>query len=78
MVGHVCPEAMDGGPIALVRDGDTVTVDAENGELKVHISDEGLAARQAAWKPMAPRYTSGVLAKYAKSVGPASKGALTH
>lgn len=78
MVGHVCPEAMDGGPIALVNNGDTVTVDAENGVLKVHISDEELAARQGAWKPIEPRYTKGALAKYARAVGPASRGAVTH
>lgn len=78
MVGHVCPEAMDGGPIALVQDGDTVTVDAENGVLKVHVSDEELALRRAAWKPIAPRYEKGALVKYARSVGPASRGAVTH
>ncbi|MBC8064880.1 MAG: dihydroxy-acid dehydratase, partial [Chlorobia bacterium] len=64
MVGHVCPEAMDGGPIALVQNGDSVTVDAENGVLQVHISDEELESRRRAWKPIEPRYTKGVLAKY--------------
>lgn len=78
MVGHVCPEAMDGGPIALVQNGDTVTVDAENGVLQLHISDEELEARRQAWRPMEPRYTKGALAKYARCVGPASKGAVTH
>ncbi len=78
MVGHVCPEAMDGGPIALVRDGDTVTVDAENGVLKVHVSDEELSQRRQSWKPIEPRYEKGALAKYARSVGPASRGAVTH
>lgn len=78
MVGHVGPEAMDGGPIALLRDGDVVTVDAENGVLSVDLSDEELASRRANWQPIEPRYKSGVLAKYAAQVGPAAKGAVTH
>ena len=65
MVGHVGPEAMDGGPIALLRDGDLVTVDAERGVLSVDLSDEALAARRREWRPIAPRYAKGVLAKYA-------------
>lgn len=77
MVGHVCPEAFDGGPIALVNDGDLITVDAENHRLTIDISDEEMATRKANWKPIAPRYTKGVLAKYARSVGPASHGAVT-
>jgi dihydroxy-acid dehydratase len=77
MVGHVGPEAQDGGPIALVRDGEMITVDAATGELSVALSDEELASRRAAWRPMPPRYTSGALAKYARSVGPACKGAVT-
>ncbi len=77
MVGHVGPEAMDGGPIALVRDGDIVTVDADKGGLTMDVSEEELASRKAAWKPIQPRYTTGVLAKYAKLVGPASGGAVT-
>ena len=78
MVGHVGPEAMDGGPIALLQDGDLVTVDAENGVLSVDLSDEEMAARRHDWRPIAPRYTKGVLAKYAAHVGPASRGAVTH
>ncbi len=78
MVGHVCPEAMDGGPIALVQNGDTVTVDADEGVLQLHVPDEELAIRRAAWVGIQPRYTKGVLAKYARSVGTASKGAVTH
>jgi len=77
MVGHVGPEAQEGGPIALIRDGDIVTVDAENGELSVALSDEELATRKETWTPKPPQYTSGVLAKYARSVGPAHKGAIT-
>lgn len=77
MVGHVGPEAMDGGPIALIKDGDIVTVDGDAGKLTVDVSDEDMAARKAAWKPIEPRYKSGVLAKYARLVGPASSGAVT-
>ncbi len=77
MVGHVGPEAMDGGPIALVRDGDMVTVDADKGELSMAVSEEELATRRAAWKAPEPYTTQGVLAKYAAQVGPASKGAVT-
>lgn len=78
MVGHVGPEAMDGGPIALVRDGDIITVDAITCDLSVALSDEELELRKAAWKPISPRYTKGALARYAKIVGPASGGAVTH
>jgi dihydroxy-acid dehydratase len=78
MVGHVGPEAMDGGPIALLRDGDIVTVDAENGVLSVDLTDAELAARKAIWRPIDARYAHGVLAKYARQVGPASGGAVTH
>lgn len=78
MVGHVCPEAYDCGPIALVRDGDIVTVDAEKFELSFAVSEEVLTARRAEWTQPAPRYTKGALAKYARHVGPASKGAVTH
>lgn len=77
MVGHVGPEAMDGGPIALVQDGDLVTVDAKDGKLTMDVPEEELQRRRAEWKPMEPRYTSGAYAKYARIVGPASKGAVT-
>lgn len=76
MVGHVGPEAYDGGPIALVRDGDQITVDATTGEISVAVSAEELATRRAAW--VAPeRKLSGVLKKYAAQVGPACSGAVT-
>ncbi|MGV3615680.1 MAG: dihydroxy-acid dehydratase [Fimbriimonas sp.] len=78
MVGHVCPEAFDGGPIALVQDGDMVTVDAATGKLTIDISEEEMTARRTAWQPRAPRVTKGALAKYARHVGPASRGAVTH
>jgi dihydroxy-acid dehydratase len=78
MVGHVCPEAFDGGPIALVKDGDIVTVDAETGKLTIDVSDEEMTARRTAWQPIEPRVKMGALAKYARHVGPASRGAVTH
>jgi dihydroxy-acid dehydratase len=77
MVGHVGPEAMDGGPIALIQDGDLITVDGKTGELSVALSDDELARRRANWRPIAPKHTRGALAKYAKLVGPASGGAVT-
>jgi len=76
MVGHVGPEAYDGGPIALVRDGDQITVDATTGEISVAVSAEELATRRAEW--VAPeRVLTGVLKKYAAQVGPAATGAVT-
>ncbi len=78
MVGHVCPEASEGGPIALVKEGDIVTVDAENHRLIMDVSDEELSERKKSWSPPAPRYTKGALAKYARTVGTASRGAVTH
>jgi dihydroxy-acid dehydratase len=77
MVGHIGPEAYVGGPLALLQDGDVISVDAERGTLNVELSDPELAARRATWKPIAPRYTSGALAKYATLVGPACEGAVT-
>ncbi|MFN8632240.1 MAG: dihydroxy-acid dehydratase [Chloroflexota bacterium] len=76
-IGHVVPEAVEGGPIAALRTGDTITVDIPNRELRVELSDDEIAARLAAWTPPAPRYTSGALAKYAKVVSDASHGAVT-
>lgn len=78
MVGHVGPEAMEGGPIALVQNGDRITVDAERGVLSVDLSDEELERRRAAWRRPEPMYRSGALAKYAAQVGPAHLGAVTH
>jgi dihydroxy-acid dehydratase len=77
VVGHVAPEAAVGGPLALVHDGDTVTIDAPERLLKVHLDDAELAQRRAAWKQPEPNYTTGVLAKYAKLVTSASNGAVT-
>ncbi|PTD11124.1 Dihydroxy-acid dehydratase [Fusarium culmorum] len=77
IVGHVVPEAMVGGPIALVKDGDEITIDAINNRIDVDITDEEMEKRRSEWKPPAPRVTRGVLAKYARLVGDASHGAVT-
>src|SRR5262249_1676504 len=77
MVGHVAPEAPRGGPLAAVRDGDTIVVDVEARRVDVELSDDELAARLADWSAPAPRHTTGVLAKYAQLVGSASEGAPT-
>ncbi len=77
MAGHVAPEAQVGGPIAAVRDGDTISFDITKRRLDVEISDEEMKKRLATWKPPPPRYTSGVLAKYARHVSSASEGAVT-
>jgi len=77
VVGHVAPEAAAGGAIALVQEGDRITIDAERRLLQLEISDAELSRRRAAWKPPKPRYTAGVLYKYAKLVSSASMGAVT-
>jgi dihydroxy-acid dehydratase len=77
MVGHVSPEAVRGGPLAALREGDTVVVDVEGRELRVELSHDELDARLRDWTPPAPRYTDGVFAKYAALVSSASEGAIT-
>ena len=77
MVGHVAPEAAVGGPIAALRDGDTITLDADKGLLGVDISEAEMRDRLSHWTPPAPYYTTGALAKYAKLVGSAAQGAIT-
>jgi dihydroxy-acid dehydratase len=77
VVGHVAPEAAVGGPIALVKEGDSVTIDADRRLLQVNVSDDELARRRAAWPAPAPRYTRGIMAKYAAQVSSASRGAVT-
>jgi dihydroxy-acid dehydratase len=77
VVGHVAPEAFVGGTIALVHEGDSITIDAEERLLQLNVPEEELARRRAAWTPPQPRYTRGVLAKYAKLVSTASLGAVT-
>jgi dihydroxy-acid dehydratase len=76
-IAHVAPEAADGGPIALVRDGDIVSLDVETRRLSLEVDDAEIERRRKEWKAPPPRYTTGALAKYARSVGSASKGAIT-
>jgi dihydroxy-acid dehydratase len=78
MAGHVAPEAAHGGPIAVVRNGDTIVFDVKARRLDVLISDEEISARLRQWSPPAPRYATGVMAKYAKLVSSASQGAVTN
>ncbi|HEY0396278.1 MAG TPA: dihydroxy-acid dehydratase [Candidatus Elarobacter sp.] len=77
MVGHVAPEAFAGGPLAAVRDGDTITIDVEKGRLQLELPDSEIAERLRAWRAPRPRYASGVFAKYAALVSSASEGAVT-
>jgi dihydroxy-acid dehydratase len=77
VIGHVTPEAFEGGPIALIEDGDHIEIDASNHEINVKVSDETLQQRKAAWSAPKPYTQRGVLAKYAKLVSSASKGAVT-
>ena len=77
MVGHVSPEAFRGGPIAALREGDTVVLDVEKRELNVELTDDEIAERMRGWTPPPPNYTTGVLAKYAALVQSASEGAIT-
>jgi dihydroxy-acid dehydratase len=77
VVGHVAPEAFVGGPIALIQEGDSVTIDAHRLLLQLNISDDEMAARRLAWTQPKPRYTRGVLAKFGKLAGTASRGAVT-
>ena len=77
VVGHVAPEAHVGGPIALIREGDSVTIDAHRLLLQLNVDERELAERRKAWRPPAPRYTRGVLAKFARLAGSASRGAVT-
>ena len=77
VVGHITPEAFDGGPIALVENGDNITIDAETRQITVNVSDAELAERKSRWVRPEPKYKRGVLAKYAKTVSSASEGAVT-
>jgi dihydroxy-acid dehydratase len=77
-IGHVAPEAVDGGPIAFVRDGDRIRIDVHAKALDLLVNEAELAARRQGWAPIPPRYTSGVLAKYARLVGGADHGAITN
>jgi dihydroxy-acid dehydratase len=77
VVGHVTPEAFEGGAIALVKEGDSITIDANRRLVQLNLPDDEIAKRRAAWKQPKPKYTTGVLGKYAKLVGTASLGAVT-
>jgi len=77
-VGHVGPEAAVGGPIGLVRDGDIISLDAVAGTMEVDLTEDQLEERRKDWKPRAHDYQSGALWKFAQTVGPAVKGAVTH
>lgn len=77
VVGHVTPEAFEGGPIAIIENGDEITIDAERQEVMLHLDDTEIAARLAKWQKPAPRYTRGVLAKFARTAASASDGAVT-
>jgi dihydroxy-acid dehydratase len=77
MVAHVVPEAANGGPIAAVREGDSISIDVEAGTINLEVAPEEIRQRLSAWTPPAPRYTSGVFAKYCALVGSASEGAVT-
>lgn len=76
VVGHVAPEAYEGGTIALVHEGDRITIDAHQLLLELHVAEDELARRRAAWTQPAPRYTRGVLAKFARNASSASAGAV--
>ena len=77
-IGHVAPEATDGGPIAFVKNGDRIRIDVHTKSLNLLVSEDELANRRKGWKPNPPRYTSGVLGKYAKLVQGAETGAITN
>jgi dihydroxy-acid dehydratase len=76
LVGHVAPEAFEGGPIALVKNGDSITLDKDKRLIQVNVSAKELAARRKSWKPRKPRYKDGILAEYARHVTSASRGAM--
>jgi dihydroxy-acid dehydratase len=77
VVGHVAPEAQLGGVIALVHEGDSITIDAHQRLIQLNVDDAELARRRAQWRAPAPRYTRGLLAKYTRLVSPANFGAIT-
>ena len=77
MVGHVSPEAAVGGPIGLLQEGDLITLDIPARRLEARLTEEEFVDRRANWNPIPPKYTSGVMAKYAKLVSSASEGAVT-
>jgi dihydroxy-acid dehydratase len=76
MAGHVAPEAAKGGPIAALQAGDVIVIDVERRRIDVELSEQDIRARLARWKPPEPRYTTGVMAKYARLVSSAARGAV--
>ena len=77
MIGHIAPEAMVGGPLALVKEGDEISIDTSTSKIDLKVSKAELARRAKKWKPIKPRYKTGALAKYALLVQSASEGAIT-
>ena len=77
VIGHIAPEAFEGGPIALIEDGDRISVDAEKREINLHVPDEALEARRRRWRRPEPYARRGALAKFARLVSSASEGAVT-
>ena len=77
VVGHISPEAQDGGAIAMVQNGDIISIDSRRRKIEIEIAEDELISRRSMWKPPAPRYLRGALAKYAKTVSSASLGAIT-
>jgi dihydroxy-acid dehydratase len=77
MVGHVAPEAINGGPIALVEEGDMITIDLDQRRIDLEVPQETLDQRRATWTPPEPNYKTGVFAKYIKTVSSAAQGAVT-
>ena len=77
-IGHVGPEAAEGGPIALIEDGDTIRIDAEAGTIDLDVAEDVLTQRRSRWQPRSNDYQAGALWRYSQNVGPARKGAVTH
>jgi dihydroxy-acid dehydratase len=77
IIGHVCPEAQEGGPLALVKDGDRITIDVKKHSIELEVAKDELARRRQAWRAPALKATRGTLAKYIRSVRPASEGCVT-
>jgi len=77
MVGHIAPEAFVGGPLALVKDGDEISINTDENTIDLHVSEDELSKRKQAWRRPEPNYTTGALAKYASLVGSAAQGAIT-
>ncbi len=77
VIGHIAPEAQAGGPIAILKDGDPIVIDSETQEININISSEEIDKRMREWKPLEPKYKTGILGKYSKLVSSSAKGAVT-